>query len=377
MRRLVLPTPQVPHVAEAKGDISSIASPFVVICFAMPPIAAGLAALDEIFSRLPKWQLAAACGAVSALLVIVQLATGATLTVLYAIPISILAWYAGSLPALCLSVIAILVTASVSYFHGVLFRAMPAVLEIIRLFFFVFLSQVIPALRSLQSLAKDRDLALAREIAAHRKLEQEMLDSAERKQRGIGRDMHDGLSQHLVATAMVSYAHARKLSADGSEEAEKAYRVHHLIEQAIVSARSISEALHPIEMSGNDLMSALEKFSSTTSELFGLECRFECPVPVIVDSPTAEHLFRITQEGVSNAIRHGRATKIDISLQEMDTNLVLSISDNGIGLPHSLSNRKGMGLQIMAARSQFIGGRFSLSPKAVGGTNLTCLVPIS
>jgi signal transduction histidine kinase len=281
------------------------------------------------------------------------------------------------MPALSLSVTAIVISSGINYRDGVLFRTMPAVLELIRLIFFVFLSQVIPALRSLQSLAKDRDLALAREIAAHRKLEQEMLDSAERKQRGIGRDMHDGLSQHLIATGMISYAHARKLSSDGSDEADKAYKVHNLIEQAIASARAISEALHPIEMSGNDLMSALEKFASTTSELFGIECRFDCPVPVIADGPTAEHLFRITQEGVSNAIRHGRATKIDISLQEMDTNLVLSVSDNGVGLPSSLSLRKGMGLQIMAARSQFIGGQFSLSPRDLGGTSLTCLVPIS
>jgi signal transduction histidine kinase len=100
-------------------------------------------------------------------------------------------------------------------------------------------------------------------------------------------------------------------------------------------------------------------------------------VPVIVDGPTAEHLFRISQEGVSNAIRHGRATKIDISLQETDTGLLLCVSDNGVGLRDPLSDRKGMGLQIMAARSQFIGGEFQLSPKAVGGTSLTCLVPTS
>jgi signal transduction histidine kinase len=341
----------------------------------MPPIQAGLAALDGVLSRLPKWQLAAACWGVSSLLVLVQLLTGATLTVLYAIPISILAWYAGSMPALALSLAAIWVTASLNYVDGMFTRTMPVVLEVIRLVFFVFLSQVIPALRSLQSLAKERDLALGREIAAHQKLEQEMLDSAERKQRGIGRDMHDGLSQHLIATGIISYAHARKLSAENSEEAEKAYKIHGLIEQAINSARSISEALHPIEMSGNDLMSALEKFAATTSELFEIQCRFECLVPVVVDGPTAEHLFRITQEGVSNAIRHGRATRIDVSLQETDTGLLLSVSDNGIGLRSSPSDRKGMGLQIMAARSQFIGGQFSLIPKPLGGTNLTCLVP--
>jgi signal transduction histidine kinase len=340
------------------------------------------AVLDHTLAQLPKWQLAAACYGACLLLVIVQLLTGVTLTVLYAIPISILAWYAGSVTALSLSVAAILVSTGVNYFHGVLPSTMPAVLETIRLVFFVFLSQAIPAFRSLQShlhsLAKDRDLALANEVAVRRKLEQEMLDSAERKQRGIGRDMHDGLSQHLIATAMISYAHAQRLSVGRSEEAEHAHKIVDLVEQAITLARAISEALHPIEMSGNDLMSALEKFAFTTSELFGIQCRFECLVPVIVDGPaTAEHLFRITQEGVSNAIRHGHATVVDISLQEIDTRILLSVSDNGVGLPASLSDRKGMGLQIMAARSQFIDGQFSLSRKASGGTNLTCLVPTS
>lgn len=340
------------------------------------------AALDQFLDHLPKWQLAAACSGISMLVVVIQLFGRATLTVLYAIPISILAWYAGALPAFLLTIATILVTMGVNYYIGVFPSTMSVVLELIRLAFFVFLSVSIPAFRNLQShlhsVAKDRDLALANEVAAHRKLEQEMLDSAERKQRGIGRDMHDGLSQHLIATAMISYAHAQRLSVGRSEEAENAHKIVELVEQGITMARAISEALHPIEMSGNDLMSALEKFAFTTSELFGIKCRFDCPVPVIVEEPaTAEHLFRITQEGVSNAIRHGRATTVEILLQEIDTRILLSISDDGVGLPESLSDRKGMGLQIMAARSQFIGGQFSLSSKPSGGANLTCLVPAS
>ena len=339
-------------------------------------------ALDQTLDHLPKWQLTAACYGISMLVVIVQLIGTVPLTVFYAIPIFILAWYAGSMAALLLSVVTMLVSVSVNYFSGVLPNIMAVLVGLIRFGFYVFVSLAIPAFRDLQvrlnSLANERALALAYEVSARRKLEQEMLDSAERKQRGIGRDMHDGLSQHLIATAMISYAHAQRLSVGRSDEAENAHKIVELVEQAITLARAISEALHPIEMSGNDLMSALEKFAFTTSELFGIQCRFECLVPVIVDGPsTAEHLFRITQEGVSNAIRHGRATKVDISLQEIDTRIVLSVSDNGVGLPDSLSDRKGMGLQIMVARSQFIGGQFSLSRRSSGGTNLTCLVPAS
>jgi signal transduction histidine kinase len=339
-------------------------------------------ALDRMLALLPSWQLNIICYCLWMLAVTLQLIGKIPLTVFYAIPISMLAWYAGSLAAFSLSVVTVFVSVVILYLSNSPPGVMDVLVQLIRFSFWIFLSIAMPALHRLQShlysQAKERELALANEVAARRKLEQEMLDSAERKQRGIGRDMHDGLSQHLVATAMISYAHAQQLSSAGSEGAKKAHKIVDLVEQAITLARAISEALHPIEMSGNDLMSALEQFASTTSKLFGLQCRFECLVPVIVDvPPIAEHLFRITQEGVSNAIRHGHATKIDISLQELDAGLQLCVSDNGTGIADVTPNRKGMGLQIMAARSQFIGGRFSLSRKMSGGTNLICLVPAS
>lgn len=338
--------------------------------------------LDRAIAQLPRWQLELVCYGLTMLVAFIQVIGRVPLTVFYAIPISILAWYAGSLSAFRLSLVTVLASTALVYFGSSTPNLMAALVELIRLSFWMFLSIAIPAFRSLQShlhtLANERELALASEVAARRKLEQEMLDSAERKQRGIGRDMHDGLSQHLVATAMIGYAHAKKLSSDRSDEAERAYKIVGLLEEAIIKARTISEALHPMELSGNDLMSALEKFASTTSDLFGIQCRFDCPVPVIVDAPSiSEHLFRITQEAVSNAIRHGHATRIDISLQELDAGIQLCVSDNGTGLPESTPARKGMGLQIMAARSQFIGGQFSLKQKSSGGANLVCLVPVS
>jgi signal transduction histidine kinase len=339
-------------------------------------------ALDRAVAQLPKWKLGIVCYGLTMLVVALQLIGKIPLTVFYAIPISILAWYAGSWSALLLSVITVLVSTVLVYFAESPPNIINTVVEVIRFSFWTFLSVSIPAFRSLQThlhaLAIERELALSNEVAARRVLEQEMLESAERKQRGIGRDMHDGLTQHLIATAMIGYTHAKKLASDQSEDAEKAHKIADLIEQSVKMTRAISEALHPIEMHGNDLMSALENFASTTSELFGMECGFVCPVPVIVDEPSvSEHLFRITQEAVSNAVRHGHATRIDISLQELDAGLQLCVSDNGIGLADASPCRKGMGLQIMAARSRFIGGQFSLNPKTSGGTNLVCLVPVS
>jgi signal transduction histidine kinase len=200
----------------------------------------------------------------------------------------------------------------------------------------------------------------------------------ERDQRGIGRDLHDGLSQHLAATAMVSYAHAQKLALSGQPEVERARKIVALIEQSIALARSISQGLHPIEMGGDALMHGLEEFASTTSELFGIRCRLDCQLPVIVDNSTsAMHLFRIVQEAVSNSIRHGRATEIEILLSECESGINVSVLDNGTGVPMPTSNRKGLGLHIMAARAKFIGGKLSLGRRMSGGTEVICQVPFS
>ena len=107
---------------------------------------------------------------------------------------------------------------------------------------------------------------------------------------------------------MVSYAHAQTLALLSSRGG-KGQKIVDLIEQSITLARSISKGLHPIEMGGDALMHGLEELALTTSELFGIRCRLDCQLPVMVDNPTtAMHLFRIVQEAVSNSIRHGRAT---------------------------------------------------------------------
>ena len=119
-----------------------------------------------------------------------------------------------------------------------------------------------------------------------------------------------------------------------------------LIETAIVMARGMAKGLHPVEMGADGLMQALDEFTATTSEMFGIACRFECDSPVLVHAPAvATNLYRIAQEAVSNAIKHGRAKEIVVSLDNSEQGIKLMIADSGCGFPNPLPESQGMGLQ--------------------------------
>jgi signal transduction histidine kinase len=146
-----------------------------------------------------------------------------------------------------------------------------------------------------------------------------------------------------------------------------------LVEQGIDLSRRLARGLSPVEMTADGLMLALEEYAATTSELFKVLCRFECDSPVLIhDAHTAGHLYRIAQEAVGNALKHGRAAHILIHLEATEQSTVLSIKDDGGGLPPVLPKSDGMGLRIMAHRSAMIGGRFKAARDEAGGTLVTC-----
>ena len=93
---------------------------------------------------------------------------------------------------------------------------------------------------------------------------------------------------------------------------------------------------------------------------------------LVHDPATAGHLYRIAQEAVGNAIKHGKARNILIRLDASEEGTVLSIKDDGIGLPEPLPEKRGMGLRIMAHRSAMIGGKFNVRRDETGGTLVTC-----
>jgi len=89
----------------------------------------------------------------------------------------------------------------------------------------------------------------------------------------------------------------------------------------------------------------------------------------------ATHLFRIVQEAVSNALKHGKAKKISIQLREDPARLHLQVSDNGIGFPKNFTGGNGMGLRIMQTRISMVGGTVTIEQNATGGVTVICSAP--
>jgi signal transduction histidine kinase len=305
-----------------------------------------------------------------------------TFSVVYVLPIGMAAWFVGQGFAFVLAVVSVIFWLGGDMAAGQVYTnyLIPLWNGAIRLSFYavtvVLLGRLSWLQRDLERRVEDRAQALTREIAERERLERDLLEVSEREQRRIGQDLHDGLCQHLTGTALASHVLTEKLAERGVPESSDSRRIVDYVEEAIALARGMAKGLHPVELSADGLMLALDEFAGTTSEMFGISCTFECDSPVLVRNPmVASHLFRVAQEAVSNAIKHGDATVVAMSLDAFENGIRLAISDNGHGIAPAPRQTGGMGLRIMADRAKMIGGALAIGKGRLGGAELVLIVP--
>jgi signal transduction histidine kinase len=132
----------------------------------------------------------------------------------------------------------------------------------------------------------------------------------------------------------------------------------------------------PVEMHSDGLMGALRDLALRTKKLFRIDCRFRGQTPVpIHDSAAQIHLYRIAQEAVRNALKHGKARQIAIGLKTGEERIILSVQDNGLGIPLRRPKSNGLGLRIMDHRARLLGGSVLLRKSRKGGTTVLCSIP--
>jgi two-component system sensor kinase FixL len=215
-----------------------------------------------------------------------------------------------------------------------------------------------------------------RDITERKQLEKEILEISDREQRRIGQDLHDGLCQHLAGIELMSQVLAQKLAPKSKVHARQVSDIASHVRDAISHTRSLARGLSPVTIESEGLVSALNELSTNTDKMFHVQCRCEFDEPVAIhDHAAATHLFRIAQEAVSNAIKHGKARHLIISLRQAGRRIVLKVTDDGTGFPKRPSNNKGMGLRIMQSRASMIGGTLAIEPNPRGGISVTCAVP--
>jgi signal transduction histidine kinase len=245
----------------------------------------------------------------------------------------------------------------------------------IRLAVFLMIIILVTNRDELQVQVRQRTEKLQREMLERSRLEKELLEIAEGERRRIGHDLHDSLGQHLTATALAGKVLAKKLADKSAADSAAADRLVGLMEEAIELTRKLARSLHPIELQANGLADALQHLAANLSKAFNVACRFEHSGALTVAATGAQtHLYRIAQEAASNAIRHGRARNIVISLAAAGERILLTVTDDGSGLPTDARAKKGMGLRIMDYRARMIGATFDLQNLPAGGVRAVCVL---
>lgn len=201
--------------------------------------------------------------------------------------------------------------------------------------------------------------------AIKEQLQREILAAAEREQERIGYELHDGLGQHLTGLAFYAKALAERLRAQGLPEVEDAEQLVDLANLSVSMTRALARGLRPVGPEDNALTVALMQFSQDVCSLYRVQCSFVADETVLVrDSEASQHLFRIAQEAVNNAIKHGAARRLWIDLGARPKGgLVLTVRNDGKPLPSDVVQRRhadGMGLAGMRYRAQLIGARLTV-----------------
>ncbi|MFT5207669.1 MAG: two-component system sensor kinase FixL [Candidatus Omnitrophota bacterium] len=217
-----------------------------------------------------------------------------------------------------------------------------------------------------------------RDITArkHSEVERAVLHTLEEEQRRIGQDLHDGLCQELTGVALLARALARKLIVKAPKSSTAASEIADLIVQSIEQTRDLARGLSPVEIEVAGLVYALQKLADTISGLYKISCQFvhseSTDIQCLSESILANHLYRIAQEAVTNAIQHGKADHVVIKLDVVKKSGLLTIEDDGIGFDVNTDDMPGMGLRSMRYRGRLIGAGIKITQGKISGTIVTC-----
>jgi signal transduction histidine kinase len=224
------------------------------------------------------------------------------------------------------------------------------------------------------------------EVAARHELSASyrMMQVTERELQRILLDIHDGPVQHMYAALSQLSLLGRALDAPGgqAEARERIERIRLLLEGGLNEVRSFIGAFRPPEFEARDLVTLLEglalQHEAMTDTRIELEVRGGLPdVPL----PVKIGLYRVLQEGLSNAYRHGGANRVVVRLRRVvrrgEPRLRMSVSDNGHGFdPRAVPVDRHYGLQGMRARVEMIGGRFRLRSQPGRGAMIAVEAPV-
>jgi len=219
--------------------------------------------------------------------------------------------------------------------------------------------------------------AFLRDITERKLLERQIVEASTAEQERIGRDIHDGLGQQLTALGMLVRSIQQRLESSGQvgmagELRELGGHLQAVLEEASAIARD----LVPVDLDPEGLAEALAILIERVRQSSGIDCRFHYLGRVRVENSTvAMQLYRIAQEALHNAIRHGQPRRVELRLERDADGLLLSIRDDGVGIDPEPDRQGCLGLRTMRYRAGLIAARLDITRSSAGGTLVSCRVP--
>lgn len=217
-----------------------------------------------------------------------------------------------------------------------------------------------------------------------RELEKKLLEISERERRFIGRELHDGLSQQIVGVMCMFEAIRYRLEQKQAAEASELQMMRDYLFDAVQQVRALSRGLCPLALEPKAVGAALSTLAAQTTLLYKINCSFDGMLDLGVEEPDAAlHLYRISQEAIQNAVRHGGAKNININLRGESADLCMQIENDGS--PLSLEEcetdgrqlpRSGIGLKLIDYRVGMLGGTWKIASLGDRGVRLTVSAPI-
>ena len=200
------------------------------------------------------------------------------------------------------------------------------------------------------------------DVSERHQLERTMQAQFSEQQRHLGRELHDSVGQPLTAVAMLAKSLRSRLESQALPEAATAETLVQLTAAAHAKVAALIRGVRPVDVDREGLRAALDELAMSTQHLHDVWCTVECVESVeVANNDTATQLFRIAQEAVANAVKHGKARRIVLWLGHIDRRVVLRIHDDGVGLSGSESGTgTGLGMRIMDHRATAVGATLAV-----------------
>jgi PAS domain S-box-containing protein len=224
---------------------------------------------------------------------------------------------------------------------------------------------------------RDAELVFSYDVTDRNRLRSALINATDRAARKLGQELHDGLGQELVGLSLITRSQNARVERGEAPDADVLGMMDHIAQRAVLACRNIAHGLSALTETGGNLAGALQKlperYAAEGGPAISVVARNE--VEPLLPDDALDHVYRIAQEALSNALKHARARHVDIRFDVSNTHAVLTIRDDGVGFSRTAARSPGLGLSSMRYRAEAIGARLFVTSPAEGGTEVRLECP--